>query len=349
MENLFSRTGKPGRNVASGVTNLLTMGEILLFSQSPPFMSKILGTIGALCIILFFFTISAQHALADAASPAVKTLRISYPENLDVDIDRRDARAAMEIWVKTMAKNLKKDYRPEYLEYSDTRQLIWILKEKRADLIGMSGLDFLKVRGCGLLEPELVSPIGGKSTEQFALLTRKDSAIKGLIQLRNRTLLVEAGGRKEAGLLWLDTLLWRNGLPSSSRFFSSIKEVKKTSKAVHPVFFSQADACLVGMRSFDMISELNPQIGSELLVLERSPELLRHILCFRVDYDPAMKKDLRETLPQIHNLPEGRQMLTLLKTDCIVPYDPASIHPLEKLLEEYRRLEKKGYGRTQAK
>ena len=44
---------------------------------------------------------------------------------------------------------------------------------------------------------------------------------------------------------WLDTELLRNKLPLSARFFREITRTSKMSRAILPVFFNQADACLV--------------------------------------------------------------------------------------------------------
>jgi hypothetical protein len=351
MDSTADELMSPREGIITGVMNLnnMTIKAAPRFSLPPAKILIDLGILSALSFLFVILVIDIYPAIADDTTSPANALRIGYPGNLDVDVDKRDAMAAMEIWVMTMTKKLNRSYKPQYIIFNSPHDLILLVKAKRTDMIGMSGLDFIRVRDLRLLEPALVSPIGGKATEQFVLLSRKDRGYKSLNRLINKMLLVEAGGKKESGLLWLDTLLMRKGLPASSSFFSSIKEVNKASQAVHPVFFDQSDACLVAARSYSMMCELNPQIGEDLIVMERSPELLRHVMCFRTDCNPLIKRDLKDILPRIHEFVEGRQMLTLLKTERIVPYDPVSIRPLEELLEEYKRLRQKEHDNRKTK
>jgi ABC-type phosphate/phosphonate transport system substrate-binding protein len=308
---------------------------------SPPEASRDYRWIYVICALFFF---AAQATKPGACEE--KSIHIGYPSKLFAEVDRRDARAAMEIWVKTMAKKMNKHYNLIYVEIDELQAIEKALKERRIDLIGMPALDFVKIRKHVQLDPALADLKGKSVADQFVLLVRRDKGIKSIGQLVNKRFLVEIGFKKEIELLWLDTFLLRRGLPKSSSFFSSIKDVQKPSQAILPIFFDQADACLVTALSYEIVLELNPQLGRELTELARSPEYLRHIVCFRSDFDPAAKKDLTEALPHLQDYVEGRQVLTLFKSDELVTYDPAWIRSLENLVEDHKNLMRRKNGKS---
>ena len=57
-----------------------------------------------------------------------------------------------------------------------------------------------------------------------------------------------------------------------------MKLVDHASQAVLPVFFRQADACLMPRWSYDTMVELNPQVKDQAIILALSPLLARGAL-----------------------------------------------------------------------
>ncbi|MGB3111413.1 MAG: PhnD/SsuA/transferrin family substrate-binding protein, partial [Candidatus Omnitrophota bacterium] len=188
------------------------------------------------------------------------------------------------------------------------------------------------------LEVSMATVSGGEVEQKFILLVRKDKGIKRLSQLKGKKLLVETGGRGDIGLLWLNTTLLKDRLPESGELFSNIKRATKASQAVLPVFFGQADACIVTRGSFRTAAELNPQLGGELDVLAESPPYLVSVACFREGYDEKYKKIIMDTSLKLHEDPKGKQILTLFRVDKIVLFDPTYFNSIKELINEYNEL-----------
>ena len=132
--------------------------------------------------------------------------------------------------------------------------------------------------------------INGRSTEEYVLLVHRDGPIKEIGDLQGRSLVWIDNPRACLAPIWLDTLLAQQGLGPADQFFGKMTPTKKTSQAVLPVFFRQADVCLTMRSGFQTAAELNPQVGRQLRVLATSPELVNQIFCYRPDYPASLSR-----------------------------------------------------------
>jgi len=112
-----------------------------------------------------------------------------------------------------------------------------------------------------------------------------------------------------------------------SAFFSEVKQVDKPSRGLLPVFFNQSDACVLTEESFSTVSELNPQLKNELIIIEKSPEYVATIMCLNKN----IKKNIRDvTHDAAQNLTKtfsGKQITSLFKSDGFLKYKPEYTAP----------------------
>ena len=290
-------------------------------------------------LLLFSFPLHGycqEKGEAPVSEPRV--LKIGYMANSFAEVDVKDAMAALQVWGDVILSNMEEKFTAEQRIFYDIQELVDAVKNNRADMVGISTLEYFKVKREMPLEVTMASVTGGKVEQEFVLLVRKDKKIKKLSQLRGKKLIVETGGRGDIGLLWLDTLFLKGGLPECSKVFRSIERAGKASQAVLPVFFGQADACIVTRGAFDTTTELNPQLGRELEVLAESPGYMISVVCFREDVDEKDKKTIMEITSKMHESPKGQQILTLFRVDKIVYLEPGYFDSIEKLIDEYNEL-----------
>jgi ABC-type phosphate/phosphonate transport system substrate-binding protein len=145
-----------------------------------------------------------------------------------------------------------------------------------------------------------------------------------------------AGGRsaEKVALLWLETQLLKAGLGRTDGFFSQVKEFRKSSQALLPVFFGQADVCLVDQSAYASMAELNPQVGKELVVLGTSPGFPREIVVLNKTCPENKRKIIRNALASLEKTPRGRQLLQLFGSDREIDFDPSYLQPARQVLAE---------------
>ena len=284
-------------------------------------------------VALCWFTLTAGPGQAESPHPTA-TLNAGYPQEAFTEVDLKDAQAALEMWTKQVSKNTEIPMTNKVSIYPDETAIIQAIKRKELDLVIMSSLLYLKIKEAVPLEPIFVPSYKNIIGDEFLLLVHRDAGITRLKQLQNRTILIQTKiSPTSVHTLWLNSLLREEGLPAYERLFRSAKSVDKPSQAILPVFFKRADACLVMRRTYETVAELNPQIAQELVAIAHSPPILRGIILFRKDYNDRFKQVVTKSLAGLDTHPQGRQILTLLKYDQLVPFKPDYLKSIESFCD----------------
>jgi len=132
--------------------------------------------------------------------------------------------------------------------------------------------------------------------------------------------------------------LLQHQLGLAAQFWGRTTEATKLLRVILPVFFRQADACLVTLKGFETMSELNPQIGRQLRILAKSEAVVPSLFCFRGDYLSPNREKILQEVSRLNQTPAGLQTLTLFQTEQLFISDPAALASSCALLDLHRRL-----------
>jgi ABC-type phosphate/phosphonate transport system substrate-binding protein len=208
-------------------------------------------------------------------------------------------------------------------------------------LVLLDPLEYFDLEGLGLLEPAFTGTRGKEDESlQFVLVTREDSAPSAISALRGMSLAIQSEYGADLGRMWIEVMLHDNGLGPADRFFRSVSSVSSPSAAALPVFFGKLGAGVVDRDSFELMEEMNPQLGAKLRVLSMSPPLIRGILC--MDRRPVpYREDLIQGLRDLHQTPAGRQILMVFKSNRLKPVAPEDLERVRTLCTRYRLITRK--------
>ena len=292
----------------------------------------------ALCAALLCLPLLVQGPVAagGAENPfGARGLRFGYSAALFSDLSLADAQTALTLWTRELARMAGYELPTKLIVYEDLQAFVSAIQAGQVDFIALNSLDYLKIRDQVPMELALLGEKGGKPGEEQVLLVHRDSDIREIRQLRGKRLTLLRGGSGSIASVWLDTILAKHGLPPGGTFFGTTREVVKAQQVILPVFFRQADACLVSRNAFLTAAELNPQIGKDLVVLESSPIFPIAVTCFRTSLSRAMKEEFLRMSFRMIDSPSGRQILTLFKVDSILRSPTAALDGLTALVREY--------------
>jgi ABC-type phosphate/phosphonate transport system substrate-binding protein len=104
------------------------------------------------------------------------------------------------------------------------------------------------------------------------------------------------------------------------------------------VFFRKVDGCVVPRQSFEVTSELNPQIARELKTISRIDRLTGGIIAFRQELPEERKQKIRQALMTLHEDQEGHQMFVLFQLDRLTPFRPEYLKGTETLYAEHKKI-----------
>jgi ABC-type phosphate/phosphonate transport system substrate-binding protein len=296
----------------------------------------------AIVIVCFFMSgaVSFLFTSLGRAEPD-KVLRMANLANTISGVAKKDAKLAVVLLLRKVRKEKLPEYRLENSILADVDSVVQNFNAGKIDVLTISSIDYLKIRRLVNIEPAFVSLRDGKPENDYVLLVNKDKGIKTLEQLQNKKISIEKGMNGEAAVLWLETMLLDHALPESSLFMQKFKRVDKVSQAVLPVFFGQADACIVHRYKFETLSALNSQIGKKLQAIYASPPLLNQLTCFRKDLDEHVKEAALSYTERLQSDPEGRQFLMMYRIEGTTKYKNEYITAIENLYEKFKTLNAK--------
>ncbi len=272
----------------------------------------------------------------DRAAPGSRVLRIGLWLPAFVNFNPNDARVASQVWVEKWGRKSGLYDGAETRVFEDSSNLGTQIAAEHWDLIMLPVEEFFRVGEPLGLTPDFTVTRGDQPGDVHVLLVRRDSGIAELKNLKGHRILVATEHNQFTGSAWLNDLLARQGLPELATLAEVLEGERKPAKQILPVFFGQADACLVSRYEFAAMVEMNPQVGEKLVVLAESPRLLSLVFCLAASLGADRRAALRASLATVHKDEEFRQLLLLQKVTCLEPPDQISLEATRVLCERRR-------------
>jgi ABC-type phosphate/phosphonate transport system substrate-binding protein len=204
--------------------------------------------------------------------------------------------------------------------------------------IALTGMDYVDLRRNVSLSPVMVLSKMEEPTEPLLLIIRKGESLDSIGRKPNSMLMLEAGRVGATARMWLETVLWEQGVKAGIRHFSEILYVQKASRIVLPVFFGKADACVIAASAFELMTDLNPQLGRQLKVEKTSEPLVLMLICATLLADPEDKVIMAREAEEALVDPYTRQALTIVQMKQFFPSKPEYLASTEALFERYQRM-----------
>ena len=280
----------------------------------------------------------AQNLSRDLATK--KEIRFVALPGLYPLVSRKDGRMALELLMRKTAIRISYPFQVklDFLDSVPDGEMPGTLERGRYDFVTMSSLDYFKHRHAVHIEPILNPSKIDTGHEHLLLLVAKGQTLSSIRQREERSLILETGSNGELSKLWLDTLLYGKGFAQSEQFFTRINRVSKPGRAVLPVFFKQADACVVTRHALNVIQELNPQIGKQVTALHQSDGLVRLLIC--ATENPS-REDIELLIEKAVNMtenPESHQAMTILQMKRFIRINLEDLAATEALLNSHRKM-----------
>lgn len=286
-------------------------------------------------VIWYAALTTALNRTAPGAEPIV--FRIAISETVAGELNGNDASAAMRAWADEVRRQTGVSIEPELCTAAQLQQRI---RSRQADAFSLNILEFVAI--AGFADRELVVEQNDLPDGQdYLLLVHQSSGIQNLADLRGRSLLLYRNRKMCLDRVWLETLLASAHLGPSETFLGRVENNTKLSRVVLPVFFRQADACLVTRGGYNTMCDLNPQLSKQLRPLAVSPKLLTTFLAYLKGGPLQTKGRFLSAVTDLYKTAGGQQALTLFGGARLVPADVSVLRNSLDMMRAYERLKGK--------
>ncbi|PKL87584.1 MAG: hypothetical protein CVV23_14630 [Ignavibacteriae bacterium HGW-Ignavibacteriae-2] len=268
-------------------------------------------------------------------------IKYGYSVKVLMEIDPSDAEAALRILIQHIASLKGYHIKVETVFYTDIKAIKKDLQEKKLDVLAVLGGEFLELQKSVIMQPELVPTSQGSIYHKYILITHKNKAPNFFSTKKHNKLLVSVSKKNEFPFMWLDNIFAKKGLPQVNKVFENIEELDKPSMAVLPVFFSKADAAVVPLSLFNVVSELNPQLKKDLVILEESEDMLLSVICFTSNLPQKVQKIMKEAMIELKDTRQGKQILDIFNIEGMQTFDAGYLQGIRNLIDENNKRKNK--------
>lgn len=259
-------------------------------------------------------------------------LRLGLSEQVVRGVSLNDARAALIVWADEIGKAAGVNLAHNQNLVLPSDQLLTAIRNGTVDVFCLTVQEYRQVIPYVDTSRIIVDDYGG---EEMVLLVREGIGVTSLAGLRGRSLIILDAPGDGLASPWLTVSLWKEGLDSPDQFFGHITHNTKLAQVVLPVFFGQADACLVTRRGLNTMFELNPQLQRKLHILLTSPKAACAFFASRKG--PNSRKALLSRLPEVQSSPAAKQVLTLFQSPGFALSDLEYLRSANTILDAYER------------
>lgn len=282
-----------------------------------------------LLLNLFLSTICFSQSLSD-------TLYFGFSNKVLLNIRPADAQVALSLLVSHISNQKLKNV-IETKFYDNSVDIISDYNLGKIHFLAVLAQDYIKLKNKISLDAEFVSKMEGSVLFKYYLLTNRSRNIFNGANRNNKLIIFNSMGN-DLPYEWLDNLLEETYSTNAQGVFGDIKEVRKPSQAVLPVFFGNAEACIITDYAYKTIVELNPQIEDSLLINYYSPDFPLGVLCLSNGLVPEYKKVFKQSISELSLAEKGKQILSLFKIEDNVEFKEEYLKNLYELFDPSERM-----------
>ncbi|MFT5365580.1 MAG: ABC-type phosphate/phosphonate transport system substrate-binding protein [Candidatus Latescibacterota bacterium] len=278
-----------------------------------------------------------------ASEPPLLSLNMGFTSGTLYDVDLNDALAAQETWVRSILQQInqnKLEVEVKTVAYANVSAIAEAIKKNEIDAIIVLPLEYLALRDEVSIKPIITSHSADDAGDRYVIVTHQQNNIQTIEQLQSHSLMITIKGSNEVPKIWLETILLEKALPPCETFFGAINRVSKTTQAILPVFFKQADVCLVPKTDLDIAMTLNPQLKSNLQIIQQSPGYNHIIICVQNSFYEKYANLHNDVIEVANRTKQGQQLSTLFRISRLSRFEEAHLDNVKKLVQTYQRLSK---------
>lgn len=150
--------------------------------------------------------------------------------------------------------------------------------------------------------------VDGTSSYHGLILVRKDSGIRGAKDMEGK-IFSFVDKATTAGYLFPVAYFKKNGIGDYNKFLSETYFSGTHADTIYDVLNKKADIGAAKNTVFARLEVADNKIKDELIVLETSPDVPENGLAVRKNLAQSVKKNLQDTLLNMHNDDEGAEIL----------------------------------------
>lgn len=181
--------------------------------------------------------------------------------------------------------------------------------------------------------------LSGSRPDTLLFVGRADKHLLRLQDLKGKRLALPE--TDEFAAMYLDSLFLEEFRRPVNQLAQSIETQSKASRIVLDIYFNQVDAGIVYLNAYEVMAELNPDIGKQLTVIEQYPIKSRNFAFFVSGY-PYAKQLSGLATGVFRTNARAKQILEVFKTPELAEVAVSDLDAYVEFYQHYQSLKTRG-------
>ena len=263
---------------------------------------------------------------------AKEFLNVGYDLSNTTMLSKKDMKVATDILLKNILGNL--DIKSNFKYYNSPLEIQKDINSSNLDYITVSPLRVVKYLDLDSLEKAFGQGSNNMKEYNLILISRSELNIDNDKELANKKILINT--KNELHALYINYIFLKNIGNQKAKLHYS----RSYQRSILDLFFKKADVAIVTQKSYDIAIELNPQIAKKVSILKKTNISDVQLGFFRKSLNEKIKESMRTTAASLNSTVEGKQLLSLYKTEKIVETDLNLLKPIRELVNKFNKLKK---------
>ncbi|MGZ4954437.1 MAG: PhnD/SsuA/transferrin family substrate-binding protein [Methylobacter sp.] len=290
-----------------------------------------------LVVILFM---SCNFAYAEETPDKKGRLMMGfYSSSISEQANRADIEVSLNFWAKDLlaveAKKLNLNITSSgAILFDRIEDMEQAFERGELDMIVAPPLLIARYFKREALDDGFMGVLADKKQDAVLLVARTDKNINSAKDLRGKRLVMQEND--ELAEMFLDTEVLKALKKTYNNIGLTIQHQKKSPRIILDVYFDKADAAVLYKSTYDITSELNPEIRNKIKILADYPIRSKNFGYFRVNY--PFNKGLSDSSKDFNKNARAQQILEVFKTPEIDSCKVAELDDFDKLYNKHLQL-----------
>ncbi|MGZ4954436.1 MAG: PhnD/SsuA/transferrin family substrate-binding protein [Methylobacter sp.] len=289
---------------------------------------------GNACLLIGFMLFPGSASAEDLF--AEQTLRIGFYTRAFPDFSSED----LEITVKVLGEEIGNNagFQTTVTVYSDIALMRSAFEQGKINFVLASTLNLINDFDNSLLTDGFRVTRYIEFPDSLAVLTRKYEHMDDFKSLRGKRLaLVEYDPVADLYMDYLALTAFNKGYKAS---FKEIPRERKAQQVILKLFFGQADVICVYLNTYNVATELNPQLLSKLQIIAQLDGVSQGAGLFHKNVPPVFRERVIAEVLKLDTHVRGQQLLQVFKADKAIRASVADLNGTKQLYADYQQLKK---------
>lgn len=270
---------------------------------------------------------------------ATEKINVVIPGNIFCKSRKSDILVSLRELGNMLNDRIKEDVDVNYIIEDDVEVIRKGLKEEQIDALVVLSPEFVSLEKTEAFQKLRLLSGTRNVRKEVLMVVDADSEYSEFDDLRGKRVAVAYQKNMKVAQLWHETFLFERGIGAEENFYSEVHYKKNGSQAVLSVFFGKTDACFVSRASYEMIKEMNPQVGRKLTVLASSPSYATTVLAVRETYKKPFVDEIFSIIDEVCEDSKGQHILMRDHLVALVKADSTDLDTVRVLVNQHDVLE----------